>query len=42
MSLPALPSAPKKYDQLDQNQLRRILMRILRDLDARLSALENA
>lgn len=42
MSIPALPSAPKHYSQVDQNQLRRVLLRILRDLDARLRALENA
>lgn len=42
MSIPTLPAAPKKYDQLDQNQLRRLLMRILRDFDNRLRALENA
>lgn len=37
-----LPPAPKHYDVRDQNQLRRKLMEILRDMENRLRALEQA
>jgi hypothetical protein len=37
-----LPPAPKHYDVRDQNQLRRKLMEILRDMENRLRALEAA
>ena len=36
-----LPLAPKKYSQRDQDELRRKLMTVLRDIENRLRALEN-
>ena len=37
-----LPPAPKRYSQDDQNQLRRKLVAIVRDITNRLFKLENA
>lgn len=41
MSVVQLPVAPKHYSQQDQDELRRKLMAVLRDIENRLRALEN-